>query len=156
MSPWPARWSATRSGDRSGTPGRTRAGCPACRRWRSQPPQSGAERCCQVPERIRARRARPRAAPRVEASGVDTDFAVGEGLARLGRQEETTGPAGGEPAGEELRRVTADRFREQSLNPPPDVAQLGSPAGEHTEHCSQTLRGPEEVGDRMNPLGEDV
>src|SRR5258708_10100963 len=60
-------------------------------------------------------------------SGVAADFAVAIRLARVGGQEEETGPRGGGPRRQELRRPRRERLAGQRPHPAVGGAHLGRP-----------------------------
>src|SRR5258708_23284026 len=78
-------------------------------------------------------------------SGVAADFAVAIRLARVGGPEEETGPRGGEPRPQELRRPRPERLAEPRPHPTADVARLGRTPSPHRHHPALPLpRSPEE------------
>src|SRR6266571_4464727 len=100
------------------------------------------------------------------ASAVDRDFAVGERLVCVLRDEQEARATRGPPAGEEVRRGSRRpppppapapaSLGEQLLGPTADVAQLGGAPRQHRDHGAHALRRPQEVGDGMYTLREDV
>src|SRR2546428_4663490 len=76
-----------------------------------------------------------------EASGVDGDFVIGVGPARLSGEEEAPGAAGGEPAGEQLRGGRRTGLGEQRLHPAADVPQLPGAPPPPREHRPYALGG---------------